>query len=281
MKKYAVMTMDVEDWYDANYLLNLDLDKSYSMSDGLENYVQILEKHNIKGTFFTLSDMIKWVGPKLKVLKEKGHEIGVHGKNHIRPIEKDLITFEKEIKQAKELLEKEINGEVYGYRAPSYGIDIERLDIIEKLGFKYDSSKINSQSNSFYEQLDLSTFDIIDDKIYKRKDFIEFEISTEKLLNKRVTISGGGFFRIFPWFITKNLIKKFIKKENYFVFFIHPFEVSNKKTPKIKGLKILNKIRLNFGRKSVQRKINKLIKLLKKNNFEFVTFNEYVNIINK
>ena len=217
MKKYAVMTMDVEDWYHTGYLLNLDVDKSYTMSDGLDIYAEILKKNNIKGTFFTLSEMIPVVGLKLKVLYNDGHEIGVHGKDHFRPVEKDLNIFESDITVAKQEIENVIECKVKGYRAPSYGIDIDRVNIIEKLGFKYDSSKIESQNNSFYEKLDLSSFEKVDDRIYKRDDFYEFEISTEKFLGKRWTIAGGGFFRIFPWFITKHLIKKFILTLNLLV----------------------------------------------------------------
>ena len=74
------------------------------------------------------------------------------------------------------------------------------------------------------------------------------------------------------------MIKKFLENENFYVFFIHPFEVSSKPTPKIKGISFLNKIRMNFGRKTVQKKIHKLINLLKYSGYEFVTFSELINI---
>ena len=278
MKKYAVMTMDVEDWYDAGYILGMDVDKNYTMSDGLNNYVQILNAYGIKGTFFTLSDMLKWVSSDLKKFFDEGHEIGIHGQDHIRPVEKSVAKFKEEISEAKNAVETLIGKEIKGYRAPSYGIDREHLNVIQQLGFQYDSSKIDSQSNSFYEKLDLIDFEQIDKGIYRKNGFYEFEISTGKLLNKRCTIAGGGFFRIFPWVVTKRMITKFLKQENFYVFFIHPFEVSSKKVPTVKGLSFLKKVRIKLGRKTVQKKIHKLIKLLIKEGYEFVTFDELMRI---
>jgi hypothetical protein len=43
-------------------------------------------------------------------------------------------------------------------------------------------------------------------------------------------------------------------------------------------MSFLSKIRMNLGRKTVQKKIHKLINLLKDSGYEFVTFSELLNI---
>ena len=45
--KYAVLSMDVEDWYQLYYFLG-KADTSYSMLDGFENYVELLNKAGVK-----------------------------------------------------------------------------------------------------------------------------------------------------------------------------------------------------------------------------------------
>ena len=54
MKKYAVITMDVEDWYHT-YFPEADVDRSISLLDGLDVALEIMKKENIKGSFFVVA----------------------------------------------------------------------------------------------------------------------------------------------------------------------------------------------------------------------------------
>lgn len=51
MKKYAIITMDVEDWYHT-YFPEADVDRSISLLDGLDVAMDIMKKDNIHGSFF-------------------------------------------------------------------------------------------------------------------------------------------------------------------------------------------------------------------------------------
>ena len=57
MKNYAVLSMDIEDWYHLDYFREKNVNMSYSMLDGVNNYLSILESHDIKTTFFTLGEI--------------------------------------------------------------------------------------------------------------------------------------------------------------------------------------------------------------------------------
>ena len=274
-KKRAFMTMDVEDWYHTGYILDgeYDVDKSFSMLDGLNAYIDILNAAGIKGTFFVVAELLERHPDLIDVIKSGGMDVGLHGLTHKNPVDIEAGEFKRQIAVAKTMLEQAAKESVYAYRAPSYAMDDERFKIIRDLGFKVDSGHINSNLNSRYVKFSLDGFEHVGDSIYVDGDFTEIEPSAQKFLNKKFPL-GGGAFRILPWVFIKRLIKKYIKRHNVLVFFIHPFEVSGKKCPKIKGLGFKNKIRFTFGRKSVRKKIEKTIKLLKRHGFEFSVMSE-------
>ena len=58
-KKYAILSMDVEDWYHLDYFINKNFDRSYSLLDGLDRYVELLHDFQIPSSFFILSSMLK------------------------------------------------------------------------------------------------------------------------------------------------------------------------------------------------------------------------------
>jgi hypothetical protein len=94
-------------------------------------------------------------------------------------------------------------------------------------------------------------------------------------MGKSFPISGGGYLRIFPWVLTKFLLGKLFKTDKNYFFYIHPFEFSkNYKLTLPVGTNILTKIRFNLGRRSVEKKFSKLVKLLQENNFDFVRFED-------
>lgn len=280
MKKIALLSMDVEEWYDAAYMQNnVNIDKKYLMSDGIENFCSIIKEHSINATFFLLLHMADEHTLQINRIIDDGNEIALHGFDHLCPLEKNLDIFEKEVLIGKEKIENTFNIRINGYRAPSYSLDAERLEIIQKLHFSYDSSKIDSTMNKYYGQIDLKDFNEITKGVYKKEDFYEFEIPSEKFFFKKVNIGGGGFFRIFPWFISKGLIKKYIKKHNFFVFFIHPFEMSNRQYPKVKGIGAKKFLRSHLGLGTVQKKVKKLIGLLEKEGFSFMTYSNAIDYL--
>ncbi len=111
--------------------------------------------------------------------------------------------------------------------------------------------------------------------IFYKSHFFEFQMATKSILSKSIPISGGGYLRIFPWMMSKWLIKQYLKGGHFFAFYIHPFELSSRNdTPLPKNTKSLQKLRFTLGKKTVSKKLTNLIKLLKSNNYEFVTFSD-------
>ena len=55
--KYAVLSLDIEDWYHLDYFPKNKSDLEYSMLDGLDVYREILASHNILSSYFVLGEI--------------------------------------------------------------------------------------------------------------------------------------------------------------------------------------------------------------------------------
>ncbi|MBR5192041.1 MAG: polysaccharide deacetylase family protein [Clostridia bacterium] len=270
--KFAILSMDIEDWYHLYYFIS-KADKNYSMIDGFTNYVDLLNKYNVKTTFFVLGELAEPLKKEIRYAISCGHEIACHGYTHTRPIDLTIADFKAELIKAKHVLEDVSGKEIVGYRAPCYGIDTERYKILSEVGFKYSSSKMNVSGHPLYGEIDLSEFDKCIDGVYKKDDMMEFALSTEKFLGKTIAVSGGGWIRLLPWnTLMKPLIKKNLKNAECYTLYIHPFELSKKQMPKVNGTGLLTNVRARTGLGKVEGRIEKLIQMLKENNFEITTF---------
>ena len=279
MKKYAILSMDIEDWYHLDYINKTNEEKKYSMLNGLEVYSEIIKNHNIKSSFFVLGEISNSIKHKLIYLNSEKHDIGSHGWNHKRPLAMNLNSFENDIVKTKNKIEDILGSSIQGYRAPCFSLNRKRLNIIKKVGYKYDSSLISFSNHPLYGEIELNDYDNISKNIFKKNNFLEFRVSTLKIFNKNIPISGGGYIRIFPWLLFKFLLKEYLKKNNIYVFYTHPFELSKNKSPILKNISYSNKFRFNYGRNTVYNKINHLIKFLKKENYNFITFSNLRELI--
>ena len=271
--KYAVLSMDIEDWYHLDYFRREHCDCTYSMLDGVSNYCEILSDHQVPSSFFVLGELADPLKGIITGLANSGYDVGTHGFDHRRPTTMSFAEFQYDVVRCKRELEDRLGAPVLGYRAPCFSLDKARLDILQEVEFKYDSSKIAFGDHPLYADLDMKDFTKISNHIFRRKDFVEFEVSTLPLCNKNIPVSGGGYLRIFPWMITKNLLKKYLQKEDLYILYIHPFELSSKGSPSLPSrTHFHNRIRFATGRKSVSLKLVRLIRFLKKRGYVFTTF---------
>ena len=168
----------------------------------------------------------------------------------------------------------EINNKpILGYRAPCFSLDRERLEVVKKAGYMYDSSKIDFGIHPLYENINMTNFNQIQNNIYESDSFIEFEVSTKKFLGKNIPLSGGGYLRLLPWYISKKLIEAYLNSGDLYVLYIHPFELSSALNPLFPTeSKWHTKFRFGMGRNTVAAKLSKLIMILKENGYRFTTF---------
>lgn len=276
MKKYAVISMDVEDWYHT-YFPEEDVDRSVSLLDGLDVALKIMDKKNIKGSFFVVGEIADELSNKLKEMDANGHDIACHNWEHLRPLNMSLEEYKEQLLKAKSKLEAILEHEVYGYRAPSFGIDDDHFETMVKCGFKYDSSKLKPQKSAKYGMLNLNGFNETYPCIYKRGDFTEFEVSTQKIGSINMLL-GGGYIRMLPWFFMKKMTEKYLKTGKPYVMYIHPIDLSPRPMPKVPEENFDRYLRTHIGRSDMIRRFKAVIEMLEKNGYEFVTFEQLRNL---
>lgn len=276
MKKYAIISMDVEDWYHT-YFPQDNVDRSVSLLDGLDNVLEIMDRYGIRGSFFVIGEIADKLKEKLRDIDLSGHDIACHGMQHLRPLSMSKSEFMTQLTEAKSNLEAILGHRVNGYRAPSFAIDDDMLDIVEKCGFLYDSSKLRPQKSSKYGSLSLDGFSELSPCIYKRDDFTEFEVSTQPLFGFNMLL-GGGYIRMLPWIFMKFMTQRYLRTGKPYVMYIHPIDLSRQPMPHVPGISLNKYLRTHVGRRHMERRFIKVIELLKKNGYEFVTFSELMQL---
>ncbi len=246
MKVCNYLTIDVEDYFQVSAfgdIITKDDWSSYPsrVVSNTQIILTALELNNIKATFFILG----WTAEKhpdlVREISLKGHEVACHSYYHQLVYNLTPKEFREDTRQAKDTIEQITGKKVYGYRAPSYSItkkSLWALDILEDLGFEYDSS-IFPVYHDNYGIPGAPRFE------YKlpNHDMKEYPISTSHFMGCKIPVSGGGYFRLFPYWFTKMALKRINSKENQpFVFYLHPWEVDPDQ-PRMKNAKRLSMFR--------------------------------------
>jgi polysaccharide deacetylase family protein (PEP-CTERM system associated) len=276
--KRAVLSMDVEDWFHLDYFDRTSCDESKSLLDGMQIFLDLLDKYSIKASFFVLGEIAEKNADVFSRLVDAGHDVGSHGWSHMRPLTLTIDEFRSDLLRSKEVMETISGDRGFGYRAPCFSLDKQYLNVVREIGFAYDSSRIDFGSHPLYGTLDMSGYKKLASCIYGGDDFVEFEVSTLPLMNKRIPVSGGGYMRLLPWSATKALISKYLATGDLYVLYIHPFELSRMSVPELpKETSKLTRARFSFGRRRVEDKLERLIELIHMNGYTFTTFMQLRN----
>lgn len=255
------MTVDVEDYFHVSAFEGVIAKNSW---DDIElrvekNTYQILalfEKYNVKSTFFVLGWVAKRCPNLIRAIADQGHELASHGYAHQRAINISLGEFTEDVRKSKQVVE-DISGQpILGYRAPSFSVNDSNpwvYDVLNELGFAYSSS-------TYPIVHDLYGVPLWPRFIHQRnKNIMEIPISTSRKYNKNIGIGGGGYFRLYPYWLSKKRIDNFLKvEERPYNFYFHPWEIDPDQ-PRIKQACLKSKFRHYLNLPRMQ---SKLIRLL-------------------
>lgn len=226
------MTVDVEDYFHVAALAGSiqpgDWDKQeYRAEASTRRILEIFGERGIKATFFILGWVARRSPELVREIRQAGHEVACHGMSHQLIYKQTPEVFAAETRDAKALLEDIIGERVLGYRAATYSItpkSLWALDIIQQAGFAYDSSIFPIRHDLY----GIPDSPHVPNRLQTPNgaNLVEFPISTVSLMGVRIPIAGGGYFRIFPYWLTRTGLRKLNRQMHRpFVFYLHPWEV--------------------------------------------------------
>ncbi|GAG83465.1 unnamed protein product, partial [marine sediment metagenome] len=140
------LSIDLEDWYHPEFVRkSVSFNPKSQIIESTKNIIDLLEKYNVKATFFVLGDIAEKFPLLIKTIKNKGHEIAFHGMSHLPLWELNYDKLNQEISNFKQIIEKTLgsNIKIEGFRAPTFSINNTTKFGIKCLidnDYRYDSS---------------------------------------------------------------------------------------------------------------------------------------------
>ncbi len=271
----AFLTVDLEEWYHLDYLKGYPCRESgVRVVPRLFDFLDMLDDEGVKVTFFCVAEIARENAGLLREILRRGHAIGCHGLDHELLTQKSVEQFVEETRRAREIIEEAAGREVFGYRASCFTMERDKLEALRQLGFTYDSSKIRFAQHPLYRNLDLSGFRRDGDLVYVQDDFSEYEIPTLDVMGYSIPISGGGYMRLFPFWLLRVLLSMYARRHDNFTIYVHPFELTALPLPLPEGLSRATRFRCLVGRRHNLRKLQNVIRWLKKRGARFITLEE-------
>ncbi|RDY25273.1 polysaccharide deacetylase [Romboutsia weinsteinii] len=105
-------------------------------TDNMKTIMEVLEKHNIKSTFFLVGSWVDDNKEIVKQLSESGHEIGNHSNTHANMTALSDEDITNEIELTSEKISNITGNQTKLYRPPFGEIDSKSMDICESLGYQ-------------------------------------------------------------------------------------------------------------------------------------------------
>jgi polysaccharide deacetylase family protein (PEP-CTERM system associated) len=280
-KKTILLTFDVEDWFQVeNFKECIPYTTWPSRELRVEkNTVELLNlldgsRTAVKATFFVLGWIAERCPDLVREIHRRGHEIASHGVDHHLCYKQTPEELYLDLVQSKQLLEDIIGSAVSGYRAPSFSITDESLNMVRKAGYLYDSSYNSYEGHGRYGSLNLPKAKNQDLPLYVLSPpFYEIPVSNLRLGGQVIPWGGGGYFRLLPSVLHRAGVKHILRKHGCYTFYMHPWEVDPDQ-PRVKGVKRLFRFRHYVNLRKTKNKLRKFI--VENSQHSFLTCREFV-----
>jgi polysaccharide deacetylase family protein (PEP-CTERM system associated) len=259
------LTVDVEDYYQVVvFQRGIDRAEWPSFESRVERNTDALleafQRRGAKATFFCLGCVAEKHPGLVRRIADGGHEIGSHGFGH-EPIHRmTREAFREDAARTRALLEDVAGSPVTGFRAPSFSVrkdTLWALDAILDAGYRYDSS-IFPIGRPDYGIPDAERAPHMRETPSGRR-IAELPLTVASFLGRAVPVSGGGYFRMLPFGITRWGFAQVNRAGRPAVFYMHPWEIDGGQ-PDLRGrTNALGAFRHYVGLKGASAKLERLL----------------------
>ncbi len=281
------LTIDVEDgWsiFSRDWKL-ADIEPTETVVRDTERILEILAERNVKASFFVVGNVAEKFPSLVRRIAQGGHELGIHGFSHKQIFRLTEDEFRNDIKKAKAAVENAASAQVVGYRAPAFSLLPQTqwaLRILAQEGIKYDSSVVPCKNPRYgWEGFgkDICRMDLADGL-----SIVEVPLSVFPIpMTDKGFLTGGGYLRRFPYFVSRAAIKR-LQKTRPVIVYTHPYEFGREVVPlSMKHLSTVARFRMRIlacwylgmgigNRRTMPGKLRKLL-----SDFEFGTVTCVIN----
>ena len=223
---------------------------------GTNRILDVLKENGVKATFFCTGNFAELAPEVMQRIMDEGHEVACHGVDHWQPKESDFAL-------SKQIVERVTGRTVNGYRQPRmFPVSDEE---IEKAGYRYNSSLNPAFIPGRYMHLTEPRTWFMKGKVMQIPasvtPWIRFPLFWLALHNLPE--------RLYHW-----MVRRTVNHDGYFVTYFHPWEFYDlKEHPEFKMPFIIK----NHSGQQMAQRLGRLIKMLKGNGHEFITFTDFVN----
>lgn len=264
MPSFAItnaLTIDVEDYFQvsafAPHIARSEWNtRECRIERNIDCILEMLALRDTKATFFTLGWIAERYPQLVRKIVREGHELASHGYGHERASDQTEMAFFADIHLAKIVLEDVTGTAVNGYRAPSFSIGSSNLwafDCLVRAGYRYSSS-IYPIRHDHYGMPESPRF------AYEvRPGLLEIPITTLRVLSRNLPSSGGGYFRLLPYFLSRWMLNRVNGHDREAgVFYFHPWEIDTGQ-PRIDGISRKTHFRHYVNIDRMEGRLNRLL----------------------
>lgn len=213
-----ILTFDIEEWYLEKILHGGRPFRYQQYDETFAKMIDELDRRGIKATFFCVGQLAKEFPEVVKTIAMRGHEIGCHSNEHTWLNKMDEMTLRTDTEKAIKALEDVSGQKVVSYRAPAFSITQENkwaVNVLAECGIENDAS-IFPTSRDFggYKGFPQDTPCIIS---HEGATLKEYPICLTSIFGKQIAYSGGGYFRLLPYW----LVDKTMKRRDYNICYFH------------------------------------------------------------
>jgi len=226
----CIFSVDVEDWF---HILDLPSTPPLAAWDSLPsrvetNFLKLLDlfsERDVRVTCFFLG----WVAEKFPHLVQEaerhGHEVASHGYAHGLVYEMTPEEFLADTRRSKAILENIVGHPVLGYRSSGFSVTDRTpwfFAALAEAGFQYDSSVFPApRQHGGLEGAQLAPYRIET----PNGALTEFPVTVVKVAGRPMCFFGGGYLRLFPYFLIRHMTARVLREGRPVVFYVHPREV--------------------------------------------------------
>ena len=255
------LTIDVEDYFQvsafAPYIARHEWDRrECRVERNVDRILALLDANGTHATFFTLGWVAERYPQLVRAIVDGGHELASHGYGHERASDLTEAAFFEDVDRAKKLLEDLSGHAVQGYRAPSFSIGAGNLwafDTLARAGHRYSSS-VYPIRHDHYGMPDSPRF------AYRlASGLLEIPPTTLRLMQRNLPSSGGGYFRLLPYALSRWMLERVnrIDREPA-VFYFHPWELDPQQ-PRVSGIDAKTRFRHYVNIPRMERRLQQLM----------------------